>query len=200
MYLVKIQNEHINKWTRITKQTLKSKVENNPITRKQYRAHQSIQDNFQNNMSVHISGMKVRKQLRNILNQKLKTNLDLQIYSGNTNSFVFQIAQQSLLQTSAAISAVPVPKWKVLSESFSEWRISKCLAPFLLLLFYLPRQHGETGNWRQVHCGRVLLRFRKRPARDTVQQLDKPKETQLSIRVSNPVMKNSMNWDGWANA
>lgn len=47
---------------------------------------------------------------------------------------------------------------------------------------------------------RVLLRFRKRPARDTVQQLDKPKETQLSIRVSNPVMKNSMNWDGWANA
>lgn len=48
-------------------------------------------------MSAHISGIKVRKQLRNILNQQLKTNLDYNFTVG-TQIPVSQILQQLLLQ------------------------------------------------------------------------------------------------------
>jgi hypothetical protein len=46
---------------------------------------------------------------------------------------------------------------------------------------------------RLKSASKLLLRFRKSPARCTVQQFDKSKETQLSISVPNPIMENSMN-------
>lgn len=46
----------------------------------------------------------------------------------------------------------------------------------------------------------ILVRFGESPAGDAVQQLHKSEETELTIGVSDPIVKNSMNRNGRAKA